>query len=370
MGSPRPANNGNPRYGTDNVTPGTRPPTAGNTVTPNNPEWGTQSGVSPFNASSGATGVGDFQRFADNSYNESVRRLDPQFAEQQRGFEQDMVNRGIAPGTPAYDNARQNFEQSRSDAYAGARAQADQQGLAAQNQSFQQGATSSGLLNQLLQARMGADASRFGAQTSANASMHNANTAAGSARERLGFDMQQGDFSNLMQMMGFGAGINNQNNAAIGQNNNSWNQTFNQNQGLYGGNQGYGAVGNIDAVSPYNNQYNGLLNTAQHNQQQNDSNNANYAQWAQLILCDRNIKDEIATVDPMDALTAVESIPLACWSYKAGPDRVPHVGTYAQDFCKALGLPEDTKINTIDLFGALIGSVQALAARVKELEAV
>ncbi|MFK5282086.1 hypothetical protein ACI3PL_21260, partial [Lacticaseibacillus paracasei] len=91
-------------YGTDNAPSGTRPP-VGNT----NPAWNLQSGVSPFNASSGATGIGDFQRFSDNAYNESVRRLDPQFAEQQRGFEQDMVNRGIAPGTEAYDNARANF---------------------------------------------------------------------------------------------------------------------------------------------------------------------------------------------------------------------------------------------------------------------
>lgn len=343
---------------------GARPPTGpGNT----NPDWMPQSGVSPFDASSGATGIGDFQRFSDNAYNESVRRLDPQFATQQRSFEQDMVNRGIAPGTEAYDAARANFDQSRNDAYAGARAAADQQGLAAQQQSFGQGATNSGLLNQLLQARMGADASRYGAQTSANASMHNANTAAQSAAERLGYDQQQGDFGNLMQLLGFGSGVNSQNNGAIGQNNNANNQQFGNNMGLLGLFGGGSTPNNIDVTSGYNNQYNAGLNQSQYNQQQQNSNNQMYASLFASMMCDRNAKDDFGPADPEQALKAIEAIPYHTWSYK--DDGVLHVGTFAQDFARELGLPNETTINHIDLFGALIGSVQALTARVKELEA-
>lgn len=353
--------------GADNVAPGTRPPVQGGGAT--NPAWGPQNGVSPFNASAGATGIGEFQRFADNAYNESVRRLDPQFAEQQRSFEQDMVNRGIAPGTEAYDNARANFEQARNDAYATARSQADQMGLAAQQQSFGQGAVNSQGLRELLLGQMGADASRYGADRSASASMYNSNQAAQSAADRLRFDSQQGDFGNLMQLLGFGSGINAQNNSTIGQNNNANNQWFNQNYGMLGLFGGGGNPSNIDVTSPYNNQYNAQLNTSQYNQAQQNANNQMYAQLAAAMLCDRDAKDEIATVDPEDALKAVESIPLVCWSYKAGEDRAPHVGTYAQDFNKAIGLPPNTMIQTIDLFGALIGSVQALTARIKELEA-
>lgn len=360
-------NGGNPRYGTDNAPPGgVRPPVPGGGV---NPAWGPQGGVSPFNASSGATGIGDFQRFSDNAYNESVRRLDPQFEAQQRSFEQDMVNRGISPGTEAYDNARANFDQSRNDAYATARAQADQMGLAAQQQSFGQGAVNSQGLRELLLGQMGADASRYGADASASASRYGSDVSGQAAANRLGFDRDQGDFSNLMQMLLFGQGTNSQNNNAIGQNNNSQNQWFSQNGGLLGLFGGGNAPGNIDVSSPYNNQYNGQLNTAQYNQAQQNANNQMYAQLFASMLCDRNAKDEISTVDPEDALAAVTSIPLVCWSYKAGPDRAPHVGTYAQEFNAALGLPEDTKISTIDLLGSLIGSVQALTARIKELEA-
>ena len=130
MGAPSyGTNGGNARYGTDNAPPGgiATPPPGGNT----NPAWTPQDGVSPFNASSGATGIGDFQRFSDNAYNESMRRLNPQFEEGQRGFEQDMVNRGLSPGTEAYDNARSNFDQSRNDATATARAMAPATGTTA-----------------------------------------------------------------------------------------------------------------------------------------------------------------------------------------------------------------------------------------------
>lgn len=370
--APATANTGSPRrgvYGADNAPPGgMRPPVPAPPGT-TNPAWGPQDGVSPFNASSGATGIGDFQRFSDAAYERQVGRLTPQFEAQERSFEQDMVNRGIAPGTPAYDNARANFENSRNDAFAGARTQADQLGAALQNQSFQQGATNSGLLNQLLLGQMGADASRFGATTSANASMRNAQTQAGSQAERLRFDQQMGDNQFLMQLLGFGQGATGFNNGVIGQNNGANAGWMGQNQNLLGMFQGGGQPNNIDVTGPYNNQYNAQSNQAWANQQQQNANQQAAAQWFAALYCDRNAKDEIATACPQDALDAISAIPLAIWSYKADPEQTPHIGTYAQDFNAALGLPANLHISPIDLFGALIGSVQALSAKVKELEA-
>ena len=370
--APATANTGSPRrgvYGADNAPPGgMRPPVPAPPGT-TNPAWGPQDGVSPFNASSGATGIGDFQRFSDAAYERQVGRLTPQFEAQERSFEQDMVNRGIAPGTPAYDNARANFENSRNDAFAGARTQADQLGAALQNQSFQQGATNSGLLNQLLLGQMGADASRFGATTSANASMRNAQTQAGSQAERLRFDQQMGDNQFLMQLLGFGQGATGFNNGVIGQNNGANAGWMGQNQNLLGMFQGGGTPNNIDVTGPYNNQYNAQSNQAWANQQQSNANQQAAAQWFAALYCDRNAKDEIATACPQDALDAISAIPLAIWSYKADAEKVAHVGTYAQDFNAALGLPANLHISPIDLFGALIGSVQALSAKVKELEA-
>ena len=370
--APATANTGSPRrgvYGADNAPlGGVRPPVPAPTGA-TNPAWGPQDGVSPFNASSGATGIGDFQRFSDAAYERQVGRLTPQFEAQERSFEQDMVNRGIAPGTPAYDNARANFENSRNDAFAGARTQADQLGAALQNQSFQQGATNSGLLNQLLLGQMGADASRFGATTSANASMRNAQTQAQSEADRLRFQSQQGDFQNLMQLLGFSQGATGFNNSAIGQNNGANSNWMGQNQNLLNMFQGGGTPNNIDVTGPYNNQYNAQSNQAYANQQQQNANNQMYAQIFASLYCDRDAKDEIAPASPESALEAISAIPLAIWSYKADAEKVPHLGTYAQDFNAALGLPANLHISPIDLFGALIGSVQALSAKVKELEA-
>ena len=281
-------------YGADNAPlGGVRPPVPAPTGA-TNPAWGPQDGVSPFNASSGATGIGDFQRFSDAAYERQVGRLTPQFEAQERSFEQDMVNRGIAPGTPAYDNARANFENARNDAFEGARTQADQLGAALQNQSFQQGATNSGLLNQLLLGQMGADASRFGATTSANASMRNAQTQAQSEADRLRFQSQQGDFQNLMQLLGFSQGATGFNNSAIGQNNGANSNWMGQNQNLLNMFQGGGTPNNIDVTGPYNNQYNAQSNQAYANQQQQNANNQMYAQMFASLYCDRDAKDEIA----------------------------------------------------------------------------
>lgn len=358
MGAPRTS-----RYGSDNPTtrgaPVQSPPNMGGPV---NPAWAPQGGISPFDVDSGNPGIGEFQRYSDNAYSEATRRLDPQFEAQQRAFDQDMVNRGIAPGTPAYDNARANFDQSRNDAYASARAQADQLGLAAQQQAFSQGAINSQGLRELLLGQMGLDASRFGATTSANASMHNANTAAQSAAERLRFDSQQGDFDNLMRLLGFSQGTQGFNN----QQTSNW---MGQNAGLLGLFQPGGAPANIDVTGPYNNQYNAGLNTAQANQAQQNANTQAAASMIAAMYCDRDAKTEIAEASPDAALSAIDGLPFKTWTYKADPDQTAHIGTYAQAFNTALGLPPGTHINPIDLFGALIGSVQALSARVKELEA-
>lgn len=346
------------------VTPRPTTPGPGGPV---NSAWQPQGGVSPFNATAGSTGVGEFQRFGDAAYEDQMRRLTPQFAEQNRGFEQDMVNRGIAAGTPAYDNAFRNAQQAQSDATAGARTQADQLGLAAQAQSFGQGATNSQGLRELLLGQMGADASRYGADQSAMASMHGTNMGAQTAANNLGWQREQGDMSNLMQLLGLGqqgVGINN---SAIGQDNGALGNWFNMNSGMLGLAPGSQSVQPIDVTSGYNNQYNAGLNQSQFNQQQQNANNQMYAQMFASLWCDRNVKDDHGPMDPQATLEAVNALPLHRWNYK-GED-VAHIGTFAQDFNAKLGLPESTHISVIDLLGAILGSIQALAKRVEAVEA-
>ena len=84
------------------------------------------------------TGMQQFQPFADAAYDDATRRLDPQFAQADASFRQQMVNQGLAQGTEAYDKAFANFSRDKNDAYSSARNQSLAQALAAQGQAFGQ----------------------------------------------------------------------------------------------------------------------------------------------------------------------------------------------------------------------------------------
>lgn len=45
------------------------------------------------------------------------KRIDPRFAEESARLESDLINRGIRPGTAAYDSMKRSFEESKNDAY-------------------------------------------------------------------------------------------------------------------------------------------------------------------------------------------------------------------------------------------------------------
>ena len=66
------------------------------------------------------------------------KRLDPRFAEEDQKLEQDLMNRGIRPGSAAYDTMRRQFSEGKNDAYnqllLGGRSQAVQEALTERNQ--------------------------------------------------------------------------------------------------------------------------------------------------------------------------------------------------------------------------------------------
>jgi hypothetical protein len=66
------------------------------------------------------------------------KRLDPRFAEEDQKLEQDLMNRGIRPGSAAYDTMRRQFTEGKNDAYnqllLGGRAQSVQEALTERNQ--------------------------------------------------------------------------------------------------------------------------------------------------------------------------------------------------------------------------------------------
>lgn len=79
----------------------------------------------------------------------------------------------------------------------------------------------------------------------------------------------------------------------------------------------------------------------------------------------RELKDTQGPADPDAMLKAVRSWDLDHWKYK-GED-TPHIGTYAEDFNKSLGLPEKPVIEFPDMFGALTGAIQSLDKKVQAI---
>jgi hypothetical protein len=98
------------------------------------------------------------QQAADTAYQSATRYLDPQFARQQSGLENQLANQGIQRGTEAWTNAMNQFGENKNQAYDQARSQAYTQGLGGANQA----------LNTMFQ-QSALDTSRQNAQTAADA---------------------------------------------------------------------------------------------------------------------------------------------------------------------------------------------------------
>ena len=98
------------------------------------------------------------QQAADTAYQSATRYLDPQFARQQSGLENQLANQGITRGSEAWNNATNQFNENKNQAYDQARSQAYTQGLSGANQA----------LNSMFQ-QSALDTSRQNAQTAADA---------------------------------------------------------------------------------------------------------------------------------------------------------------------------------------------------------
>jgi hypothetical protein len=172
-----------------------------------------------------------FQPFADASFNQAKSRLDPQWQQNRKTFEQNMVNRGIMPGNEAYTNASESMGRAETDAYDTARRTSLADALSAQGQGFNQDLA------------------------------------------RAGFDFQneRADMSDLMGMLGYGQSVTNQNNQTL---------TADQQRAM-------SLLSLIPGMSPtpidpnnsanlWTNQYNNALNN------QTSKQNAQYNAWAQL----------------------------------------------------------------------------------------
>ncbi len=86
---------------------------------------------------------------------------------------------------------------------------------------------------------------------------------------------------------------------------------------------------------------------------------------------DRNLKENISSVDVRDVLEKVAAMPVATWNLKTQGPSVRHMGPMAQDFHAAFGLNDgETTINTVDADGVSLAAIQGLYKVVREQAAL
>jgi hypothetical protein len=91
------------------------------------------------------------QQAADAVYSQQTRYLDPQMKQDQSAMESRLADQGFVPGTPAYNQAMQNFLDTKDRAYGAARDSATTQGFNVGNQTFNQNLASQQQRNSTLQ---------------------------------------------------------------------------------------------------------------------------------------------------------------------------------------------------------------------------
>lgn len=102
---------------------------------------------------------------------------------------------------------------------------------------------------------------------------------------------------------------------------------------------------------------------------------AGSAQVASMF-SDENMKENIESVDPDDALEAVENTPVSEWQYKDGNQAsdggARHIGPMAQDVKKSMGekvAPKGKKIDIISMNGITMAAIQSLNKKVDKIAA-
>jgi hypothetical protein len=257
----------------------------------------------------------DLRRRADETYAEFERSLNPQWETRAREFEQSLIGRGIDPNSEAGRNARAQFDRSRTDAFSQARRAANADGVALQQQRWQQqfaidqAEQQARMQNMSMGAnQMNLDYDRDWRQRQFDEDRRRYDQGFGEDTRRFdqGFDLNM-----LMSMLGM-----DQNMAG-----------FNNNAGMQEQNAIYpwmsmipqGGPSGIDVTSPYNMQ----MQAQQANAQSANSRNNAFMQTlgtlgSALIMSDRTTKEEIRQVG-----TAHNGLPIYAFRYKiGGPTRI------------------------------------------------
>lgn len=362
--------------------------------------------VDPVRVQVGAPTLDSFQEHQDAAYQQATRSLDPQWASNDRAFEQAMINKGLQPGTEAYQLAFDQNARAKTDAYASAQNYAVQQGQAAQQQAFMQNYQQSELANQLLRQREGnqtqiaigqmgnetqqqnneyqrlnfLDQLGFNQQQAGTAGAQwqqqfnqsgdqwdrQFNQAGNQWQQQFGMAQQGADFGQYMQMLGFDRDTTNMNNQAS-------NQDFAQMMSMFGmmpsPQGGGGSVDYMAGLNSSQNQANANYATGTASANAQNQQYASAAMAALMLFCDENAKHLGDTVPPARCLEVANGLPIYEFTYRADITDTACIGTTAQAFNTALHGAPQPLIKVIDMMHVLLGSVQELSRQNTDLSA-
>lgn len=279
----------------------------------------------------GATEQGR-QAAEDAIYRTQSRYLDPRFSQEQERLDTQLANQGITQGSEAYQRAQDDLSRQREFAYGQARDQA----IIGGNERF--------MTDYQLSA---ADYDRaLGAQLTGR-QLSEADRARGLDERLLVRQQPMNELAALLQ----GA-------PALGQ------------PPPTGGGAQYG-VQPADVTGATMMNYQGQLNNYN---QQLASRNAALGGLFQLggtlgaaMISSAALKHVGPPVDTDAILDRVCQLPVHHWAYRG--DQAAHIGPMAEVWHEQIGTGDGRSIPVVDAFGVLLSAVQALASRVRELEA-
>ena len=294
------------------------------------------------------TGVDAFRQFGDQYYNHTMSRLTPQMEQQNQQLAQSLINRGLQPGTEAYNAEMARMDNRNNDMMSAAATQAEQLGLQAQNQYFGQEMANNqydlgqnnqnyqhqfgydNLANQAMIAQQNRAASQANANASARAQMLGQQLNYDLGMARLGEDGRQFDVGNITQTQGmdqnFLLGLGNVYNSLM---NSSMNQFGAQNQANDAWFNQSGAMANMAPGVNFMGNPNYVSNQIQGNQNMMGAQSSDNQMLAGLLggalggFSDIRLKRDIELVDNVDGYDIYE------WTYIHEPGR--HRGVMAQD---------------------------------------
>ena len=157
-----------PPIGSEGYPPGTMGPDGTLINNPNSPWTNIQDPADPNingnarQASAGAADYAGVQDFADAAYDNSRRYLDPQQAQDERRYEQQLINKGIDPFSEQGRMQLEMMMRGHGDQDQGAAFGAMQFGQGIQEQMFRQSATNAGMANDMTNANRNRDLTRYG----------------------------------------------------------------------------------------------------------------------------------------------------------------------------------------------------------------